>query len=548
MRRRAFLRGGLLAGGVVLAGGAGLERSALGEGFVPAHNWAGYDFGLGPTVPDRLNQGPFPQYPPDAVIPSDDVVMTTTPSHEVVPNYGKGLITYITADKGTEEIVGPDGRPVEGAWSERLSGPGAAAVEKAIEELVAFPMGEKLYVRPTWREVQPRPGKLELPPYLQQVFALAKSSGKRVAFRVQMVAPDYTHGPALPDFVLNTVPFVPLVLTDQSEAKEARRYLDNPWSKAMPRFDLPVFQDAFRGLVEALATEFDGHPDVEFMDTFMYGFWGEGHTWPFANNPFPDYATAERTWVRMLETQMAAFRKTPLVTNTQPDFSRVGNSEVLDRSVRAAEWMRSDTIFIENEQIEALSNRPAWAAAVLEQGIGAGAPAAAGEDGVAPAENMMEHVMDVGVSYWSLWNFHGIGAWNLLRYQEAYPEAFARIARRVGYRVRPSFVWSYRDGARCGLIVGLANDGIAGVPGNLRLAVEREDGTVLAEGGIDAGYPVPGKIRQAQLVLPAGTEWKGLRLSASIQVKGVRIPVRWACRERLEGDGSLRLRKNLRRG
>ena len=82
----------------------------------------------------------------------------------------------------------------------------------------------------------------------------------------------------------------------------------------------------------------------------------------------------------------------------------------------------------------------------------------------------------------------------------------------------------------------------------MRLAVEREDGTVLAEGGIDAGYPVPGKIRQAQLVLPAGTEWKGLRLSASIQVKGVRIPVRWACRERLEGDGSLRLRKNLRRG
>ena len=539
MRRRAFLKGGLAAG-AILAGGAVTEQAAQGEGFVPAHNWGGYDFGLGPTVADRLNQGPFPQYPPDAVIPGGDVVMTTTPSDDVVPNYGKGLITYITADKGTEEIQGADGRPAETA--------GQAALEKAIEDLVAFPLGEKLYVRPTWREVQPQPGKLVLPEYLQQVFALAKSSGKRVAFRVQMVAPDYTHAPALPDFVLSKVPFVPSVLKDEANRKEAARYLDNPWSKAQPRYDAPVFKDAFRGLVEALAAEFDGHPDVEFMDTFMYGFWGEGHTWPFANNPFPDYATAERTWVSMLETQMSAFKKTPLVTNTQPDFSRVGNSEVLDRSVRAHEWMRSDTIFIENEQIEALSNRPAWAAAVLEQGIPARAPAARDEDGVAPAENMMQHVMDVGVSYWSLWNFHAIGAWNLRRYQEAYPEAFARIARRVGYRVRPSFVWSYSDGPRCGLIVGMANDGIAGVPGNLRLAVTREDGTVLAEGGLDAGYPVPGKIRQAQLVLPAGTQWQGLRLRAALQVKGMRVPVRWACREKCNEDGSLTLRRNLGRG
>ena len=40
----------------------------------------------------------------------------------------------------------------------------------------------------------------------------------------------------------------------------------------------------------------------------------------------------------------------------------------------------------------------------------------------------------------------------------------------------PSFVWHY-DG---GLVVGLANDGIAGVPGVLRLVVETADGRVLA--------------------------------------------------------------------
>jgi hypothetical protein len=35
----------------------------------------------------------------------------------------------------------------------------------------------------------------------------------------------------------------------------------------------------------------------------MYGFLGEGHTWPFGNNPFPDYQTGERTWVNMLQGQ-----------------------------------------------------------------------------------------------------------------------------------------------------------------------------------------------------------------------------------------------------
>jgi hypothetical protein len=45
-----------------------------------------------------------------------------------------------------------------------------------------------------------------------------------------------------------------------------------------------------------MAAEFNGSLAIEFIDTFMYGFWGEGHTWPFANTPFPDYQTAERTW------------------------------------------------------------------------------------------------------------------------------------------------------------------------------------------------------------------------------------------------------------
>jgi len=522
MQRRDFLKSG-----VALAVAAELGTGKA-QAFVPAHNWAKYDFGSGPSMTDRLNQGPFPQYPPDAVIPTDDVVMTTTSTEDVVPNYGKGLVTYITADSGTEEIKSDN-------------------IPQAIEDLVRFPLGQQLYIRPTWREVQPRPGRLELPDYLKLVFDLAKKNNKRVGLRIQMCAPDYTHAAALPDFVLEKVPKVDLVLSDQESSKEAQRYLQNPHSRYQPRYDDPFFQQAFKELVGLLAAEFDGNPLIEFIDTFMYGFWGEGHTWPFGNNPFPDHQTAERTWINMLEVQLEHFKKTPLLTNTQPDYSRVGNSELLDRTVRSNNWIRSDTIFIENEQIEALSNRPPWIAALLEQGIPGKPPdPSLAHEGISPAENMIAHVMDIGANYWSLWNFHQINAKNLMTYYQAFPAAFDRINRRIGYRVRPSFIWSYKDNGYVGLIVGFANDGIAGVPGVLRVSVESEDGKTLTSGCLDAGYPLPGKIRQAQFVLPRATKWQGLKLKAEIEVKGMRYPVRWACHQKLNDDGSLILRPNLR--
>jgi len=522
MQRRDFLKSSVA---LAVAAELGTNRE---QALVRAHNWDKYDFGSGPPVTDRLNQGPFPQYQPDAAIPGDEVAMTTTPSEGVVPNYGKGLVTYITADSGTEEIKTDN-------------------VPQGIEDLVRFPLGQQLYIRPTWREVQPRPGRLELPDYIKLVFDLAKKNNKRVGLRVQMCAPDYTHEAALPDFVLEKVPKVDLVLNDKENSAAAERYLRNPHGRYQPRYDDPFFQQAFKELVGLLAAEFNGSPQVEFIDTFMYGFWGEGHTWPFANTPFPDYQTAERTWMNMLEVQLEHFTKTPLLTNTQPDFSRVGNSELLDRTVRSNNWIRSDTIFIENEQIETLSNRPPWIAALLEQGLPGKPPdAAAVQEGISPAENMIAHVMDIGANYWSLWNFHQISAKNLASYYQAYPQWFDRINRRIGYNVRPSFIWMYQDNGYLGLIIGFANDGIAGVPGVLRIAVESEDGKMLKSGCLDPGYPLPGKIRQAQFVLPQGTKLKGLKLRAEIEVKGMRYPVRWACHKKLNEDGSLTLHPNLR--
>ena len=183
MNRRDFLH---TTGALALTAAAVNTAQAR----VRVHNWDKYDFGSGPPVKDRLNQGPFPQYPPDASIPNDDVVMTTTPSDQVVPGFGKGLIIYITADMGTAEIKSDN-------------------IAQAIEDLARLPLGQKLYLRPTWREIQPRAGRLDFPDYWKQTFQLAKSLNKRVGFRIQMSAPDYVQ-PALPDFVLEKVPMVKL--------------------------------------------------------------------------------------------------------------------------------------------------------------------------------------------------------------------------------------------------------------------------------------------------------------------------------------------------
>ena len=50
MHRRNFIK---TAATVAAIGGAGLGQD------LPSHNWDRYDFGPGPLVADRLDQGPF---------------------------------------------------------------------------------------------------------------------------------------------------------------------------------------------------------------------------------------------------------------------------------------------------------------------------------------------------------------------------------------------------------------------------------------------------------------------------------------------------------
>jgi hypothetical protein len=51
--------------------------------------------------------------------------------------------------------------------------------------------------------------------------------------------------------------------------------------------------------------------------------------------------------------------------------------------------------------------------------------------------------------------------------------------------------------------------------------------------------PKPADIRQVMLMLPPGTDWKGLKLRAELEIKGVRHQVNWGCHQKTNADGSL---------
>ena len=518
MNRRSFLKSATATGLAVGLLKAGASAS------MPEHNWDKYDWGPGPAVPDRLYQGPFPQYGPCAVVPDSDVSMITSPSREIVANYGMGLVAYLSDDTGPLVVPGE-------------------SQEKTLEDLVKLPFVQKLYLRPNWREVQKQPGRLDFAEWWKVAFDLGRRYDKPIGFRVQLENPDVPE-PGMPDFLLNKVPYVKLKGEWKGNPAETRYKKDN----RVPRYDHPAYQAAFRELNELLAAELNGHPQIEFMDTMMYGFWGEGHTWPYEGNPFPSQLVAEQTWMSMFETQLKYWTKVPLATNTQPDFSNVGNADMLDRTMRTGNWLRTDTIFTENTQIEALSYRPPWAAAICEVGFTTGDPKQLqiDEDGITYNEQIISHAADVGVNYLSVWSWHNQSARSITSYYEKFPGPIDEMARRIGYRIRPSFIWTFkRDGAD-GLVIGLANDGITPVPGVLRLTVFSEDNKINVSGCVDPGYPKPVGVHQAMLTLPAGVPWKGLRLKAELEVKGVRHPVRWACRQKVNEDGSLTLRHNYK--
>ena len=478
---------------------------------VPPHLWQGFDFGLGPAVRERLNQGPFD-------VDQDQgwqTILFTTPSEKPLRNPGLGLVGY-TWEEGGPSLAARAGRET---------------LEQHVHKMASLPFVDVLYIRCDWRNVQKRPGKLELDPVWALTLAAAKQHGLRVAFRIQLSNQSFQPEQlALPEFLRSKVP---LVKIGKIPGQNSGDYIE-------PRYDHPEFQKAFAELNDLLAAQFEGDPLIEWMDLMQYGFWGEGHTSDFPN-PFPDYRTAEHTFVSMTARQLETWKRTPLAVNTQPDISAVGNRQVLDNAVRAGAWLRSDSIIVEEPiQIEELANRPPWLASILEDGYFRVSDASKIDVDAAHVntlENYMLHVLDIKTNYWALWT----EADNLAAYNQKFPRGFERLRANLGYRLRPAWVWQRKRYGAPELIVAVANRGVAAVPGVLWLHLESPDGKLKLRGALDAGHPYGGGMRQGAFALPSGYVGKIL-LSAQIEIRpGAWKPVAWASEQPVNPDGSVTL-------
>jgi hypothetical protein len=540
MRRRDFLKTG-----AVLAGACGFLPRMRAD--VPDHLWEGYDFGR-PTVANRLDQGPFG-------IGQDEgwyTIFTTMPSRKHIRNFGTGLVGYTWEENGPALAVQC----------------GKETLEQAVEKMAALPYVDVLYIRCDWRDVQSSPGKLDPSPVWDATFDAAKRHNLGVAFRIQLSSPNIQPKKlSLPDFLHGKVPIVNIGHKTTEHGGGFDFY--------EPRYDAPEFQKAFAELNNLLAARFGDLPQLEYMDLMMYGFWGEGHTNDIPG-PFPDYLTAEKTFVGMTQLQIDVWKKTPLAVNAQPDISNVGNRQVQDLAVRSGCWLRSDSLAMDEPiQIEELAHRPSWLATVLEDGEnrhhvlsefaaeekdclsklpGSMLAFVGQDDEVQPNDDYPHkiggpmarpyresagfHALDIGTNYFGLWT----EAENVRRYYEKYPDSLEAMERRLGYRVRPSLIWQRKRYDTMELILGIVNDGVAGVPGVLGVYAETLDGRVKLGGNLDAGQPHAGRIRLASIILPKGMDGQQVVLRAELEVKGVRRPVRWACYEPTNPDGSLTIR------
>jgi hypothetical protein len=454
-----------------------------------------------PLLAGELPQGPFD-------VDQDEgwqTVFFTRPSTGPLRNPGLGLIGYTWEENG----------PALSVRSHRET------LEQAVENIASLPFVDVLYIRCDWRNVQRRAGELSLDPVWKLTLDVAKRHGMRVAFRIQLSNPEFEpEKVALPDFLLDKVPFVPIGnIQRRGRSVQFRE----------PRYDNPEFVSAFRELNSLLAQRFDDDPLIEFMDLMMYGFWGEGHTSDL-HNPFPNSETAQRTFRELTAIQLSTWKRVPLADNTQPDISHVGNRAVLEMCLDQKQWLRSDSIEVEEPvQIDQLSNRPTTSAVIIEDGSHRRYEA---KDDNA-LENQMLHALDLGANYWALWTEAG----NLKRFAEQHPETLAHLRQRIGYRVRPAWVWQRKRSGTFEVIVAVANAGVASVPGRLILTLESSSWKL--SGSLDPGQPHANGIREAAFLLPRGFAGP-VRLSAQLEIKPGNVrPVHWACQGPLNEDGSL---------
>jgi len=181
-----------------------------------------------------------------------------------------------------------------------------------------------VYCRYSWAQLEPEEGLYNWKP-MEQVLDFAASKGLPASFRIMCASQHSATGWVTPKWVFEKgakdEPFsVPKVI----RGKETNVIHHTPV------FDDPVFMDAHKRFIKALAAKYDGDPRLSGLDLGSYGHWGEWHCGglPPDTNRYVAASVAKKLkWVpprkypfeirkQYADWYLEGFKKTPIVFMT----------------------------------------------------------------------------------------------------------------------------------------------------------------------------------------------------------------------------------------
>ncbi len=238
------------------------------------------------------SQGPM-------AVPREILTVRPTETAEVLVNPGMGFMTFQRFN-GDDLNAGPgwtEGLPIE---YQTFDG------DLANQD---YPDTSLAYFRINWRFVEPEKGKYNWD-MLDRALETAAGRGQTLLLRVS----PYEDG------------------TDKDVPAWYRKLVGEERALPLPKWRVdpenPFYLKHFGGLIRALGSRYDGHPQLESVDIALVGFWGEGEG---------SHLLRDRTRISLTNAYLESFTKTPLIF--QPLNGDAPNPAVLVRGLPiAAEW------------------------------------------------------------------------------------------------------------------------------------------------------------------------------------------------------------------
>ena len=299
--------------------------------------------------------------------------------------------------------------------------------------------------------------------------------------------------------------------------------------KFYPSYD-DAYLDYWQNLLELLGERFDNDPLVEFTDISGYGRYGE---WQHGKwSPFENDTEAFRVGKRLVDDHLKAFSKTPAVMVINIDRCEHGP---LEKTIPYANekgcWRRRNYTlgpFLSSWDFRFhRQGRTPGTAFILEQGFFPELVDPTIQRPIYAIDQYLQIALDYEANFLSL----GFNPWHAKYLHDINYNSLEYAAQKLGYRIRPAVVWfgEKLDSSTNYISVGLVNDGVAQVPGIIKINLYDND-ALLARSTLEPGQPFAGTMVYPELDLPQSYDYKGkdVELRLSVLMRGKEYPVKWA--------------------